>query len=310
MNKITFASIAAAVWVAIIFPVTVGEIGGVDLKVFMAAAEGDLTDFYYAPWSLHFFEAMIGLPMHAQMTIIGIVNIVGLSVAAWVFGGSIPVVVTSYAIGASLFFGQPDGIWAFGLAMAAIGLKKKNPLLTGGGLFLALAKFYIGLPLGVGVLWCFGDRKTVLRSVTVTGILLFASLVVYGPWPLEILWRMGAKAPNNEYAIDLWRYTGPAILMLWAFTLTKKSYRLWVATWMMTTPYIHMHGATHMLAVAGPIGLLGNISYITGFGHQLVILQIVPMYLYGSALLQWLSVSLSSESWAFLRRSVRSRQVL
>lgn len=268
--------------------------GGGDLEIFLKAANGDMTNFYYAPWTLHLFQVLSNLPFLYAHIAVGLINTAGLVYATRIFGGSIPVVLTSYAAAFSLFYGQPDGVWALGLGLMAWSVKQKRPALAAIGFFIALGKYYIGLPLGIGILWCFSDKDTALRTSAITGILLLGSLVMYGLWPLDILERWSGISPNNDYTIDLWRRFGPANLLLWVPILIfrPKSYTLWAATWMLTTSYVHIHGMTHLLVTTGPIGLIGHIGYALGFGHQLVLVQALPLYLYATWLLKIKSYSL------------------
>jgi hypothetical protein len=116
----------------------------------------------------------------------------------------------------------------------------------------------------------------------VTAGLILLSFIVYGPWPLEILARWTQKPPFDNYAIDLWQYVGPMTLLLWLPIIVNRNrdYRLFVATWALTTPYLHPHGLTHALVVMGPLAWTNLSGYFLGFGKQLILLQFAPLIVY------------------------------
>ncbi|HEX2619022.1 MAG TPA: hypothetical protein VHL11_02715, partial [Phototrophicaceae bacterium] len=81
---------------------------------------------------------------------------------------------------------------------------------------------------------------------------------------------------------DSWDYAGPLALLLWIPVLLsrKKDYRWWVMTWALTTPYIHIHGLTHVLLFpVGVIGWIVNLNYFTGLIVSKYML-IVPLSVY------------------------------
>jgi len=284
MRMLRFSSVVFSIFIAIGIPLILTW-GTPDLKVFLNAANGDLSRYYYAPWGIHFFELIAPLSFRAAHIVLGITNVVGLGFATWVFDGSILVIMTSYAMTFSLFYGQPDGLWALGLGMMALGAKRKLSILLAIGFFIALAKYYIGLPLGIGILWCYANRRTAFRGVLITFILFLASLVIYGFWPIGVLDRINTISPTTEFTIDLWTHLGPLVLLFWlpVFITRSKSYVLWTATWALTVPYLYPHGLTHVLVATGPIGVIGHIGYLLGFGQQLIWLQVMPLVVYIAA---------------------------
>lgn len=300
---VSFIALAFAALCALLMPHTIGW-GGTDLRVFLDAAAGDLYGYYYAPWGLHLFELLAPLPFNIVWSVIGLLNVAGLAFATHHFGGSIPVVVTSYAIGFSFFYGQPDGLWALGFGLMM--WKRNNPWLLALGLFIASAKFYIGIPVGAAILWCSAPRGAAKKATMIWSAAMLGSLLVYGLWPLGILERAMSIAPSDAIAIDLWQHTGPIILLLWLPVLFTKDLKLWIATWVLTTPYIHAHGLTHLLVALGPIGLIGNIGYLVGF-DRLILLQALPASLYAYALIRMLRPAFSSGIPEWLSRPVGSR---
>jgi len=280
-NYITFTALAFAVAWAIFFPLITSFDN--DLQIMFDAANGDLSRYYYTPWGLHFYAVLDLLPYNVGFIIVNLINVGGLYYSAKTFHGNTVALLTSYALLFSLFYGQIDGMWAGALVLMYVGIKRENTGLAVFGWLIALVKYYIGFPLGIGLLWCFAGRKQTTHIVGATGIMLLISFVIYGPYPIEILDRAAQTPLLDSFAIDLWQYTGPLILLLWLpVLLTKKrDYRLFVATWALTTPYLQVHGLTHLLVVlSGPVAWTNHIGYVIGFGKQLVVLQGTALIVY------------------------------
>ena len=231
--------------------------------------------------------------------IVNLINVGGLYLAARTFRGNIPALLTSYALLFSIFYGQIDGLWAGALVVMYVGIKRENTGLAVLAWLVALIKIYIGFPLGIGLLWCFASRKQMVQILGFTGIMMLLSFLVYGFYPQEILERAAQFPPDDEYAIDLWQYVGPIILLLWVpiIVTRNRDYRLFVVTWALTTPYLHVHGLTHLLVVLGPIAWTNHFGYFIALvlGDQLLMIL-----LQGTALIVYMM---------FLYRLYRARFV-
>ncbi len=289
LNLATLASIIFAITWAVIFPlVTSGFL--IDLDPFLNAASGvDMSRYYYAPWGLHIFQPLVALPYDAAHIAVGLLNVFGLWFACRTFGGSVPVVMTSFPLLFSIFYAQPDGLWGIGLALLLIGVKRRSIPLAVFGWTIALAKFYIGVPLGIGILWCFSDFKLARRIIEFTILTMVASLFVYGPWPFEVLERLSQTPPFDALTMDLWQFVGPAVLLVWVpiVLFRNRSYSGFVAAWVMSLPYIYPHGMTHLMVTLGPVGLVADLGYIIGNGTQSVLLQTLPIIVYLMAFPPW-----------------------
>ena len=287
-NYITFAALAFAVAWAIFFPLITSFEN--DLQIMFDAVNGDLYGYYYAPWGLHFYGALDLLPYKLAYIVVNLINVGGLYYSSKTFRGNTVALLTSYALLFSLFYGQADGLWAGALVLMYVGIKRENTGLAVLGWLIALVKYYIGFPLGIGLLWCFAGRKQATHIIGITGIMILISFVVYGPYPIEILDRAAQIAPDDGFAIDLWQYLGPLVLVLWLpILLTRnRDYRVFMVTWALTTPYLHVHGLTHMVAIiSGPIAWTNHIGYVIGFGKQLILLQITGLIVYILFLYRW-----------------------
>jgi hypothetical protein len=264
----------------------------VDLEILMRGGSGvDMSGFYYAPWSLPFFDLLSRLPIPVAGAIANTLSTLGFLYAIRVFKGNKILFFISYPLLYTLFYVQVDGIYAFALTIMYFALQRKNAPLAALGWLIALTKWYLAIPLGVGLLWYYADHQTRIRVSVILGAAFLASLVIWQNW--VVLWaeRLIVDTPVHPNAINSWQLFGPFVLLLWipVFLSQKKDYRWWVATWALTSPYLHIHGLTHLLLFStGIAGWLVQGNYFTGPLNAHYVL-IVPLIIYFQS---W------RESWA------------
>jgi hypothetical protein len=195
---LTFVAVVFALTWALLYPLLT-SFQAVDLDVFLVAAtKGDLTDYYYGPWLLPFYR-ILGLFTYdiAQM-LANVINVLCFLFAINVFKGNKILFFTSYSFLFSIYYGQIDGIHAFGLAWMAVALRKENYFQASLGWFIAIAKFYIGVPLGLGILWCYGsNRKTQIGVITLVTIFTLLSLLIWPNWHTDLLFRIHMNPPHS-----------------------------------------------------------------------------------------------------------------
>ena len=108
------------------------------------------------------------------------------------------------------------------------------------GLFLVLAKPQIGL--AVAVFWFIeaarsgGVRQVVTTFAPVT-LALFASVVIYGPWPLG-----GLGLPGVSWDFSLWPYSIPIGMALLIDAIQKRNIRPAVTAGPFLAPYVSIPG--------------------------------------------------------------------
>ncbi|HEX2619377.1 MAG TPA: hypothetical protein VHL11_04495 [Phototrophicaceae bacterium] len=269
-----------------------------DFKVFLSVGRGEIrTDYYYAPWIVPFYTLVGLFPDNVARSIAFVISTAGFLLALNTFKGNKILFFFSYPFLTSIYWGQPDGVFAGSLAIMYLAIKKeeKTPLsstlVAGFAWFIACAKFHIGIPLGFGIWWLFARDKPVgWRIIGVMAVLGLLSVVVYPGWISAWLERNRALPPDRTFTVDVWDQVGAPIFLLWipVFLSRTRDYRWWVATWALTVPYLHHHGLTHLLTVpVGPIGWLVDISFFTGLTAATYLL-IVPAVVY---VLAW------RESW-------------
>jgi hypothetical protein len=268
---------------AIIYPLMT-PFPPVDLQIFLDAGAGrDLNDFFYAPWSLPFFALLDLLPFTLAAVVANFLSWGGFLFALWVFKGSRLLLFISYPFLMLTYYGQVDGIYAFGLAVMYLALKRDNHLLASIGWMIAIVKFYVGGPLGLGLLVYFAaDHRARLRVVGLMAVYGLLSLVLWPNWIGDLLARAAAVPPNLAYSIDLWRYTGPAILLLWVpvFLSRRKDFIWWTATWVLTVPYLYVWTLTFLILLPiGPVAWGVQVSFVTGFVLS-TFLQVIPLVIY------------------------------
>lgn len=283
IKKLEFAAVVFGLAWAVAYPLMT-PFKPVDLEIFLNAGAGrDLTGFYYAPWILPFFRLLDFLPLTLAAIVANVISWAGFLFALNVFKGDKLLMFISYPFLMLTYYGQVDGIYAFGLAAMYLALKRRNDFLASLGWMIAIVKFYVGIPLGLGLLYYFApDNRSRLRVIGLVGVYGLLSLVLWPGWVGDLLARSAEVAPNTAYSMDLWRYTGPAILLLWVpvFLSRKKDFVWWTATWVLTVPYLYVWTLTFLIML--PIGWVGwgvQISYGTGFVLS-TFLQIIPLVIY------------------------------
>lgn len=255
----------------------------VDLEILMKAGSGtDMSGFYYAPWILPFFTLLSQLPVSVAGALANLISMAGFLFAIYVFKGNRIHFFICYPLFYTIYYGQVDGIYAFGLAWMCLALQRRDPLQASLAWMIALSKWYIGGPLGLGLLWCYADNRLRTQVLGLIAVYLGLSLLVWQNWMIETAQRMMIRRPTDLYSIDSWDFAGAFALLLWVPVLLSRTrdYRWWVMTWALTTPYIHIHGMTHVLLFpVGIIGWLVNINYLTGLIVSRYML-LVPLYVY------------------------------
>lgn len=318
LRTLTFIAVAFGFLWAAVYPF-ISPWRSWDFDQFLLAGTGqDFTNFYYAPWTLPFFRFLSFFPYNFSRSLAYVISAAGWLLALHTFKGNKGLFFISYPFLFAMYYGQVDGIFAGSLALMYLALnggsRRIQAAQTVTRLHIALAtlawffasgKFYVGIPLGLGIWWMYGGnwriRAQIIAGMALLGLL---SLMVYPNWLPDLIQRVQAVPPKTEYSIALWQFLGPVILLLWIPVLLsrRQDYRWWVAAWALTVPYLHMHGLTHLLVVpVGAIGWLVQVNFvlpaILGTGLvEAVYLMVIPAVVYLTA---WGSDS----AWASRLRS-------
>ena len=189
----------------------------------------------------------------------------------------------SYPFFMLTYYGQVDGVYAFGLALMYVALRKDNTVLASIGWMIAIVKIYVGLPLGLGLCLYFSKSwRSRAKIVALMGIYGLASIFIWQGWIPNLLERSSTNPPNFAFSMDLWQITGPAILVLWIpIALSRRrDFIWWTATWLLTVPYLYVWTLSFFIML--PVGLIiwgVQISFATGFVVS-TFLQIIPLIIY------------------------------
>lgn len=266
------------------------DVAGIDLMAFYDAAHGDYWGFFYADWILPVFMAMDALPGELGYLVWGTANIGAVFFATRVFGGNVPILLFSYQMLYTAFFGQITGLTCGGLALLWWGMARGWWQIAGFGLLLAATKFQIGATYGLA-LWLLADvrwrdRWQVLIIPLAVGIL---SLVWHPTWPFDLLERLQDNPPDSRGNISLWVWIGPLALVLWlpvlALKLTPGQRLVGVgAAAALALPYFQQNDLLHLFMLpVGWLGLLGNWGYAFGVlgDAAFQVLALVPLVAYG-----------------------------
>ncbi len=261
-----------------------------DFDVFIQAARGNFSGFYYTYWSLPIFQGLALLPgAHTAYILWCIVNVLGIWFAVRVFGGKSAPVLLSYQMLFVCFYGQIAGVIVAGLALLWWSLERKRWLMAGVGAALALIKWQMGLPLCAALIvlsdasWY--DR---LRTVAVVLLITLLSLIVYPAWPLEVIQRIVVEPPIRFGDLSLWQRFGAVSLLLWLppllLPLSKgRRYAAICATAALATPYFQQTGLLALFVLPmGWFALLGNLTYVYFWFRdtQLEFVTLVPLLAY------------------------------
>lgn len=281
INMLTFAAIAFAFFWAIVYPL-LSPFDPYDLQNYLDAGSGrDMSEFFYAPWVLPLFALLDLLPLKGAMIAVNLLNWLAFLYAVRVFKGHITVIFISWQLLAVMYYGQIDGLIAFGLAFAYLGLKEGRDWQAVIGLLIAIIKFHIGIPLGVGlVLYYAKDRQTIAKIGAYCLAFIIVALLIWRGWLLNFLTVRGNLI--EDHSIDFWDFTGISIVMLWipVFLSRSKNYAWWTTTWLLTVPYVFNSGFLFLMMLPiGPIIWGTQLQYVFGFESPPYI-QFVSIILY------------------------------
>ena len=266
-----------------------------DFATYIQAGGGDYSLNYYAFWIMPLFQILTLFPSPLDFILWNAANIAGVFFAARVFGAKVGTTLLTFQMLYILFFGQIIGILIGGLAISWWGIANKRWNIAGLGLILASAKFQTGFTLGLSLLLIaqisWRDR---LRVILVPGIVVLLSLIVYPSWPLELIGTIQKAPPNDWGSITLWRWIGPAALLLWLPALILPIERdlrfiALAAANALSMPYFQQTDllTLYILPVGGLLRLLGYLPllfpYLQFISFRL--LSLVPLILYGSIIL-------------------------
>jgi hypothetical protein len=278
-----------------------------DYKVFIettspdaATAEQAMADFYYAHWLLPVMDVLARLPFYLHYALWGGVAVVGIFVAAHVFGGRVPAVMLTYQMLFVTFYGQFTGIMIGALAVFWWAMAQRRWDVAGCALFVAATKYHIAGPFAL-MLWLLADIswRDRFRLLAVPVILGAISLIAYPLWPVTVWENMQAHPPKSEGSLALWQWVGPFSLVVWlpALLLPLDRGRRVIAVGSaiaLGLPYFQQADLLMLYALpVGWLGLLGNSGflYIWYTDRVLRAMVFIPAVIYvcavGPAALAW-----------------------
>lgn len=268
----------------------VGSYFPYDYMNYRNAALGDPSFYYYGYWFLPFFRILSILPISLQLFIFFALNIAGTWFAVRIFGGKAAPLLFGYQMLYGLYFGQLTGIVVGGMAVLWWGIVHRRWNIAGIGLIILLTKFQLGIVVGLAfallanISW--RERLRILAIPVTVGLV---TLLLYGMWPLELLYRITTGNPPNDWgSVSLWRWFGPIVLVLWIPVLllpmssTRRIIAI-IAASALALPYFQQADLIALyvfpvgwLALLGDIGLLFPLIKFSA----LQIVGIVPLVAY------------------------------
>jgi hypothetical protein len=238
----------------------------VDYGNYLQAARGDFDNYYYAYWFipvLKFFERMPAFPGFVLWSLL---NLAGVFMAARLFGGKPTVILISYQMLYTLFYGQIVGIILGGLALTWFGLASRRWHLAGIGLVIAGTKFQAGLLFSICI-WLSPELtwKERMKTLLIPIAVGLVSLWLYPSWPWQLLATIQTNPPNDWGNLALWRWLGPLVLLLWLPPILlplgqEEKLKAWVAASALAVPYFQQTDLLVLYVL--PVGWLPAIGYL------------------------------------------------
>lgn len=245
--------------------------------------------FFYADWILPLIELLDLLPGVWGYTVFALLNLAGVWFAIRVFRGPAPHALLNYQMLYVLYYGNISGLIIGALGLFWWSMAHKRWHLAGFALTLACTKYHLGGLIALG-LWLLADIswRDRLRILIVPVLISALSLVIYPLWPLHTINRIITIGPKTWGSISLWRWIGPASLVLWlpvVWLRLRPAARMVAicATVALASPYFQQ---TDLLALfvmpTGWLAVLGNAGIVFYWGQwaALRILVIVPLIAY------------------------------
>lgn len=260
-----------------------------DIENYIKAGQGDFSFYYYAYWIVPFLSLLAHLSYSQIFIFWGVLTVACVFFATRILGGNVPLALLSYQMFYLVGFGQMTGLVVFGMALLWWGLANKRWNVAGLGFLIATTKFQSGaFPALIILLLANISWKDRLRVLVVPAVVHLASLVIYPMWPLHTWQILHSNPPDDQGSLTLWRWIGPAALILWApacLLPMPKNHRLIVllTTLMLALPYFQQ--ADMIMLFAFPLGwlpLLGNFGHLRAvFGFEaLQALWFIPALIY------------------------------
>lgn len=278
--------IAIAMVFIFVWLMRIGKGYPVDFQYYMEDETSPL--FFYGYWILPIFNVLKSLPFETAYVIWCLINIFSLLFAVRVFGGKPILVLLSYQLFSTLYYGQLSGVLAGGLALCWWGISSKKWHLAGLGFLIALTKYQVGLTMGLLLIWYAGVSKREFLKIMIVPFLIFLlTLIPYPNWPFEIL----NKLSNFEYVhlgITLWYFIGAWSLLFWlpALLLPMSRSERFLSLFSLCAFAVPYFSQIDLLTlISFPIGfipLLGNLGYLFTFfrADAIRLLVIVPLLCY------------------------------
>jgi hypothetical protein len=279
----------------------------IDYANYINTVSGNFQYYFYAAWAVPFYHLFAWLPYYIGYALWNIVNIAGVFFAARVFGGKSTLALLSYQFLYSLFYGQITGIILGSIALFWWATAHKKWDLAGLGLILGATKFQVGMLLG-GLLWLFAkiSWRERFRILIVPVCVVVLSLFLYPGWVSQLYQRILLSPPNDFGSISLWRWLGPAMLVLLippcVLPLSKEKRIIGlIAAASLCLPYYQQADLVSLFIF--PVGWLSILGYLGAFYSAfewaaLQSLLIIPIVAYLFAILPgipWLIQSRKSQ---------------
>lgn len=260
-----------------------------DLGNYLKVAQGDFGYYYYAYWLVPLFTFLGQFPAIPVYIFWSLLTMGAVWFAARVFGGNMVIVLLSYQMFYILFQGQLVGLVVGALALLWWGMAHRRWELAGLGMIVAASKFQTGITFGA-ILWLLAPIRwrERFRLLLVPVCIVALSLIVYLGWIFTTIATIQQNPPESSGNLALWRWIGPAALVLWLPPLLlplARNQRIMAlgAAAALAVPYFQQTDLITLLVMPiGWLALLGNLGYFILLldNTALQLLAIVPLLVY------------------------------
>lgn len=275
-----------------------------DYRTFIKTADGifgsESGGYFYAHWMRPVFALLDLLPLHAGYVVWSAVNLLGIWLAARIFGGHVSLALLNYQMLYVLYYGNIVGVIVGALALMYWALHAKRWELAGLCWLIAATKFQLGIPIGLALL-LFTVPATPfqrLRVLIVPLLVALLSLIVYPGWVETLIQTSRDVPPDARGNLSLWQYFGAVTLILWLPALLPPTLRprlspmrrliMVAAATALALPYFQQTDLLMLYVL--PVGMLPALVGSLGFPlfalaqwAGLKWLVAIPMALYGYA---------------------------
>lgn len=293
-QRAEFFGLALSLGMAVVFIVAHPDNIFYDLRIYLQAARGDFSQYYYGYWFVPVFWLLDQLPLLAAAMALSLASIAAVFFAGRVFGTPAWLILAGYQMLYVLYYGQLSAVILGGLALLWWGLANRRWDWAGLGLLLAATKYQTGLLVG-GFLLLYAPLpwRSKWKALLVPAAGFILAWLLFPGWIGQQVQAVRQLPANDFGSLAPWQWLGGWALLFWLppLLLPMPAGRRLVflaAANTLALPYFQQ--ADLIILFALPSGwiapLLGNVGYLAQvFGYAVFQwLVAIPLLVYAALL--------------------------